>query len=95
MWCDGTYGNPNYHKSGFDNFGQAFVVLFEISMFALDTLHFVRGAFSPGAVGIMFYFTVIVIVALVINNLFVALVCFGFSQVSHGNLDWARHNRCF
>ena len=26
MWCDDTYGNPNYHKSGFDNFGQAFVV---------------------------------------------------------------------
>ena len=33
-----------------------------------------------GAVAVQFYFLVIVVVALVINNLFVALVCFGFSQ---------------
>ena len=80
MYCKNDYGDPNYHKSGFDNFGQAFVVLMEISMYGMDTLQYAQIAFSPGSVPVFFYFSVIVVVALVVNNLFVALVCFGFSQ---------------
>ena len=39
-------------------------------------------AWHPSLIGTIYYLVVLVIVALVINNLFVALVCFGFSRSS-------------
>lgn len=80
MHCQDHMSDPNYGKTGFDNFGQGFVVLFEVSVFDLDSMNYFRNAFDPSGVVFLYLFVTIVIIALVINNLFVALVCYGFAR---------------
>ena len=40
--CDVEFGDPGIGKIGFDNFGQAMLVLFVVSTFGLDSMSMVQ-----------------------------------------------------
>ena len=82
MKCNAEFGDPLDGNVGYDNIGQAMLGLFVFSTYGLDSMYWVQQAWEPTGVVTCFYLVVFVVMALVINNLFVAVICFGFSRAS-------------
>ena len=82
MTCSEDFGDPVNGNVGYDNIGQAMLNLFIFSTFELVSMDFAQQAWTPAIIATFFYLVVLVVVALVINNLFVAVICFGYSRAS-------------
>jgi len=78
--CLPDYGNPNSGYSSFDTFPAAFLVLFQISSLSAWFTYAYAMLHATGPLSIVFFLLVILNLSMMVNNLFVALVCFGFSK---------------
>jgi len=78
--CNFNYGNPNSGLSSMDDFPHTFMVLFQVT--SLSTWFFYSYALdeATGPFAVIFFLAEILLLAMMVTNLFVALVCFGFSK---------------
>ena len=82
MYCDTTTENPHFGYAGFDDFGQAFILQFQVQTLSTWYEYGYASAAAKGWYTQFYYVAIITIVGFVVAHLFISVVCFGFESLA-------------
>ena len=82
MTCDTDSGNPHHGSTSFDNFGGAFLLMFQVQTLSTWWEYDYYTQMTVGWYTTFYYEMVVLLVGFIVSQLFIAVVCFGFDNLS-------------